>query len=219
MTAHQGEQEGVIKYRLVFEERALSERSYQSILAELNHCRTRLKQASLIGQDDQRYNGDGFGNISLRVSARSFLITGSQTGHLDTLNLSQAALVNDFSIPLNQLHALGQSKPSSESMTHGIAYEVSPHIQAVVHVHSPEIWQSIDDLALPFTAQTIPYGTPQMAHAVKRLIDQEYSPDKDLIFGMKGHQDGIVAVGKSAHSCAASLLKLLHRLQEMGQCG
>ena len=215
------EQEGVIKYRLQFREQALSDalfnvnqihlKTLDVLLAELNSSRTVLKLKALIGQDPMRYGGDGFGNISIRVDGLMFLISGSQTGHLDCLTVRDIALVERFNIQQNQLTASGLTKPSSESMTHGVCFQAFSGIGAVVHVHSPDIWQAVDVLALPFTDQSIPYGTPRMAQAVTELLERHYQVDQPTIFAMKGHEDGVVVVGESLESCTSSLLDCLNQ--------
>lgn len=217
---HEHEPEGVIKYQLTFHEQALSEslihhdsssKTIDSILVELNSSRSLLAEKGLIGQDPCRYGGDGFGNISTRIIETIFLISGSQTGHIDRLRRQDLALVDHFDIRLNQLSAYGLTKPSSESMTHGVCYQSHADITAVIHVHSPDIWQAIDALNIPFTDADIPYGTPQMAYAVAQLLKDQYQVGKPTIFGMKGHQDGIVAVGDSFSACTFSLLECLNQ--------
>lgn len=215
------EKEGVIKYQLQFHEQELTEdllntrqtllKTLDDVVTELNSSRSLLKANALIGQDPLRYGGDGFGNISIRVDGLKFLISGSQTGHVDYLTARDLALVDGFNIYQNQLSATGLAKPSSESMTHGVCFQAFTEIAAVIHVHSPDIWQAVDDLELPFTDQSIPYGTPQMAQAVNALLDKHFLNSQPTIFAMKGHEDGIVAVGKSLESCTSSLLDCLNQ--------
>lgn len=214
------EAEGVIKYQLTFHEHALSEsvirsfsspKTFDSLLVELNSARSVLAEKGLIGQDPCRYGGDGFGNISVRIKGLVFLISGSQTGHIHQLSSQDLALVELFDIRLNQLSAYGLTKPSSESMTHGVCFQTHTDIAAVIHVHSPDIWHAIDDLNLPFTDASIPYGTPEMADAVAQLLKQNYLTCEPTIFGMKGHKDGIVAVGESLSACTLSLLECLNQ--------
>tara|TARA_R110002073_G_scaffold268258_2_gene431507 strand:+ start:2449 stop:3132 length:684 start_codon:yes stop_codon:yes gene_type:complete len=202
------EKEGVIKYQLQFHEQALSEDEY---LDELNTSRRLLKERGLIGQDPYRYGGDGFGNISVRIKGLVFLISGSQTGHLDVLTNRDVALVDHFTVDLNQLTAHGLTRPSSESMTHGVCFQTYADITAVVHVHSPDIWNAMEALELPFTDQSIPYGTPQMAEAVAKVLKKNHQACQPTIFAMKGHEDGIVAVGDSLASCTSSLLACLNQ--------
>ncbi len=215
------EKEGVIKYQLHFHKMALSDynsshpvftrQKFGDLLEVLNTSRTQLKKAGLIGQDAARYNGDGFGNISVRLEDERLLISGSQTGHLSTLSMNDVAVIDSFDLKLNQLVAFGVTKPSSESLTHGVCYQTYNHIKAVVHVHSPDIWQALESLGLPYTAQNIPYGTPEMAEAVRELLVTHHQEDQPTIFGMKGHQDGVVALGKSLTKCTSSLLECLNQ--------
>lgn len=214
MSQDSHEQEGVIKYRLDFLVQDVSGEQLKQCLDDLNAARSMLKLKGLVGQDNDRYGGDGFGNISLRMAGLSFLITGSQTGHLDSLDSSHIGLVDSFDVSLNRLQARGQTKPSSESMTHGVAYQTSGRINAVVHAHSPDIWNAIEALGLPFTAHDIPYGTPQMANAVRQVLDRESLDNGPIVFAMKGHKDGVVAAGESVQSCTLSLLEILNSLHE-----
>jgi len=75
--------EGVIKFHLDFREGpAPAER----LLLELNAWRARFLELGLIGQDPERYEGYGFGNLSRRLPGQgenAFLISGTQTGHLE----------------------------------------------------------------------------------------------------------------------------------------
>jgi ribulose-5-phosphate 4-epimerase/fuculose-1-phosphate aldolase len=96
-------------------------------------------------------------------------------------------------------------------MTHGVLYQQSAQIKAVVHVHSPEIWASADVLNLASTAKEIPYGTPEMAYAVQQLSSELMlgKPYLPILFVMKGHEDGVVAAGASLAQCTNLLLKTL----------
>lgn len=216
------EQEGVIKYHLEFASKPIVHPRLVEKLALLNAARAQLKACALLGQDPARYGGDGFGNISLRLDDRQFLISGSQTGHLQGLSAADIALVDGFDCRANQLSAYGLSKPSSEAMTHGVAYRTLAAAGAVVHVHSPAIWQQAGRLGLPATASEIPYGTPEMAEAVRQLLLTQRSglpadnsqaagePEfKAIVFVMQGHEDGVVAVGANLADCTRSLLDCL----------
>lgn len=211
------EQEGVIKFHLVYSHRCIDFSGLSDAIEQLNLARSVMKAHALIGQDPLRYGGDGFGNISVRVENSMFLISATQTGHLERLTEMDVALVEDFDYPSNQLSASGMSKPSSESMTHGVAYQALNGINAVIHVHSPEIWTNSERLGLAATAANIPYGTPQMAEAVRQLLLVESQKtgfasqlnEQAIVFAMKGHEDGVVAVGASLASCVETLIDSL----------
>jgi len=219
------EQEGVTKYQLDFEKRKLNISS--SHLHALNTCRALMQQKGLIGQDDQRYGGYGFGNISIRnqSSTSAFLISGTQTGQLRSLSASDIACVSQVDAQANYLCATGEVPPSSEGMSHGVLYHLGEQIQAVVHIHSPDIWQYADDLALPSTLEHIPYGTPEMADAVRDLsehllntqaLDNTRAFDTaPLIIVMKGHEDGVLVAGKTLKACGDLILDVLEQAKSI----
>lgn len=213
------EKEGVIKYLLDFQRSPLqvSKRS----LRDINICRSVMIDEGLLGQDDHRYGGYGFGNISTRStkSTQRFLITGSQTGNKDVLSAAGLANITDIKFEQNSLCAHGEVEPSSESMTHGVLYRQSNQIQAVVHVHSPDIWRCAEALNLASTPPEIPYGTPEMTCAVQALsatLMLGKSP-LPILFVMKGHEDGVVAAGTSLMQCTHILLDALQRSKQFAQ--
>ena len=184
-------------------------------LGALTHWRDELKRHELIGESPERYDGYGFGNVSQRYGqGNQFIISGSQTGHLDTLGNEHYALVTDFDIHANRVTATGPVKPSSESMTHGVIYALDPDIHYVLHVHSPDIWQHAADLDLPMTAKDIPYGTPEMAYAVQRLFENAKNKSQG-VFSMQGHLDGIVAFGPTLDETGNALLELLKKARSL----
>ncbi len=230
MSHHSTEQEGVIKFHVEFDTRPIELDGFNTYLSRLNIQRSKLKQVGLLGQEPGRYGGDGFGNISVRIDARRFLISGSQTGHLEHLSATDVSLVTGFDVQRNQLQAEGLCLPSSESMTHGVAYKALSSAMAVVHVHSPDIWGNADHLSLPATARDIPYGTPEMAQAVSDLLSREAETQKDsvhgekiapsvIVFVMKGHDDGVVAVGPEIEACTQALLEYLNIAIEHQRAG
>lgn len=205
-------QEGVIKFQLDYEHSpALS----TADVRELNAWRTICHQTGLIGQDPQRYMGYGFGNISQRIPPwvapaheRPFLISGTQTGHLAALTADHYAVVTACYPAQNRVVATGPVQPSSESMTHGTIYALDAAVRFIIHVHSPVLWQAAAELGLPLTAADVPYGTPAMGQEVERLF-RETDVGQRRIFGMAGHEDGVVAFGETAAQAGAILLTTL----------
>ncbi len=207
-------QEGVIKFNLQYQltpEVPLP--GWQTISA----WRQLLCQLQLIGQDPQRYQGLGFGNISWRLppfaaspNQRPFAISGTQTGGLPQLLPAHYAQVLDCDPASNYVLARGPVKPSSEALTHGTLYALDPQLQAVMHVHSPQLWQQGAALGLPVTDLEVEYGTPQMAAEVERLLSDERSRQLGILV-MGGHQDGVVAFGDSAEEAGTLLLRWLAR--------
>jgi len=206
------ETEGVIKFQLDFEQGgALEFPQIESI--EL--WRQRLMRLGLIGQDDSRYEGIGFGNISRRVNypgaSHAFVISGTQTGQLQQMDAEHYALVTDCDPQRNWLQAQGPVKPSSEAMTHAVIYHRVPQAQAVVHVHSPELWHHAPQIGLAVTNPAVGYGTPQMATEIERIIDAGLPRGNTISMG--GHEDGVITWGESLDAAGNEVLMLLGELQ------
>lgn len=198
------EQEGVVKYRLDHQH---DELATDIDINEINAWRSVLYRLRLIGQIAEKYAGLGFGNISRRLVPGSpeFLITGTQTGHLPSLGKHDFALIEFASPQDNYIRSRGLSQPSSEALTHAGVYGQHLSIQAVIHVHCPELWHLSHELNLACTAADVPYGTPEMANAVARLFDSGQLQTRGL-FSMLGHEDGIVAFGSTLAEAASLLI-------------
>ncbi len=201
------ETEGVIKYQLHHSNAGLSS---AIDLSELNAWRTVMFKLNLIGQNLQRYDGYGFGNISQRLETKDlqFIISGTQTGDLAVLGRDNYCLVTKANPQENSIFSTGETKPSSEALTHASVYLQNPQIQAVIHVHCPEIWQNTHNLNLAHTAADIPYGTPEMANAVTQLF-KTADWQQTAVFTMLGHEDGVVAFGNSLSQAACVLITQL----------
>ena len=205
-------EEGVIKFDLRYT--AAAPGSIPG-LEELNAWRRIFRQLGLIGQDPTRYSGCGFGNMSRRLppydtprNHRPFVISGSQTGHLEELSSAGFATVNEYDAERNRIVANGPLEPSSESLTHGAVYNTHTNIRIVFHVHSPTIWRCAARLGLPATDAKIPYGTPAMAREVERLIEGSGCVENG-VFVMGGHEDGIIAFGHTADEAGSVLIRAL----------
>jgi ribulose-5-phosphate 4-epimerase/fuculose-1-phosphate aldolase len=207
------EQEGVIKYQLHHDYAPLASALY---LAEINAWRSILYKLNLIGQDDQRYGGLGYGNISQRVRTKplQFVISGTQTGHLEQLSHHDYCLITEASPQNNRIISIGDCQPSSEALTHASVYAEVDTVQAVIHVHSPAIWKNTHTLQLAHTPADIAYGTPAMAHAVAQLMDTQ-SWQHAAVFTMLGHEDGVIAFGTSLTQAAQILIAQLALAIEM----
>jgi hypothetical protein len=201
------EQEGVIKYTLDHSSDSIAD---TICIAEINAWRTLFFKLELIGQKAGRYDGYGFGNISQRINSPNpeqvqFLITGTQTGNLTSLSRQHYCTVISANPDKNTIKSVGESKPSSEALTHASIYQSNLEIQSVIHVHCPEIWNNTARLNLPFTAANIPYGTPEMAIEVKRLLQQRHAKNSGLC-SMLGHKDGVFSFSNSMESAAWSII-------------
>ena len=209
--------EGVVKFRATHATRALDARIHGELAARLGGWRTVLFGLGLIGQDAGRYGGVGYGNVSGRVGpfpgargARAFLVSGTATGGLPCVDLEDLCLVRRYDIAGNTVLSEGPRVPSSESMTHGAVYDLAPHLRCVLHAHCPAVWRARAALGLPTTPPDVTYGTPQMARAVARLARESRLLERGL-FAMAGHEDGVVAFGRSPDLAGAALVTAVAR--------
>ena len=213
------EREGVIKFRLEHEHQQLIEligrAELEALARPLMSWRARLYELGMIGGDDPtRYDGAGFGNLSARLpNSESFIITGTQTGHLKELSLCDFALVQHVALREHRLVSRGETLPSSEALTHAAIYLLSPELRWVFHVHAPQLWQARESLELIESPAHVAYGTQEMAEEVERLARDEGLMEAG-VFAMGGHEDGLIAFGRDPNEIGAGLLALERRSRE-----
>lgn len=197
------EQEGVIKFQLDFRQQAALK---AADVTAINSWRTIMLQLGMLGQTPLRYDNYGFGNISQRYGqSNQFIISGSQTGGITQMRAADYALVTQCQPEQNRIVAVGETKPSSEAMTHGQLYLLSADINFVIHAHCPQIWQQAAMLGLAQTGADVPYGTVAMTEEVARLFGASDVLQQG-VFTMAGHEDGVVAFGVSAEAAASRLV-------------
>jgi ribulose-5-phosphate 4-epimerase/fuculose-1-phosphate aldolase len=193
--------EGYVKYRCHWRREPIT--ASRRVLAGLQRWRSRLREAGLVGAHP---DGMGFGNLSVRVSGGEFLITGSATGHLESLDISHYALVTGYEFAENSLSCTGLTTASSESLSHAAIYSAKPSAGAVIHVHSAALWENYLRV-LPTTDPAIEYGTPEMALALMALArGLEEGLAHALVMG--GHRDGLVLFGADLEQAGDHLLAL-----------
>jgi ribulose-5-phosphate 4-epimerase/fuculose-1-phosphate aldolase len=196
------EKEGVVKYTV---RHATARLTLPPEMPELFSWRRKLRQLDLIGADAQ---GLGYGNISIRLYASPrFLITGSQSSGLIDVDQRHFAEVSVIDLDRNSLRSKGEVPPSSEALTHAALYQSRSSIRAVVHVHSHAIWSACRN-RLPTTKDDVAYGTPEMAYEMIRLHKRNALAELGVIV-MGGHQDGVIAFGRSLADAAGEILKLM----------
>ena len=176
-------------------------------LRDINEWRNTLFNLGLIGAYN---NGIGFGNISKRLNNRTFIITGSATGGLKRLNENHYVLVDEYNLQQNSLACTGPIKASSESLSHAVIYECSDETNAVIHIHNFDLWEKLIH-HVPTTREEILYGTTEMANEIRRLfIETDVKTEK--IIAMAGHEEGIIAFGKTLDEAGEILLNRLDKL-------
>jgi len=195
--------EGYIKYNCHWE-KTTTAINYKD-LNELNKWRNMMYDLKLIGYYE-KYKV-GYGNISVRYeNPEQILISGTQTGHLQSLDPEHYALVTKFDIDKNELHCTGPIKASSEALTHAVIYQLDSSCNAVIHIHNLELWESLMD-KVPTSNPEVPYGTPEMAYEMMRLYKESDLPKRKLM-AMGGHDEGIIAFGKDLKEAGDIILAL-----------
>lgn len=176
----------------------------ENLIAEINHWRQQLYNCGLIGAYP---DGIGFGNISSRYGNNSFLISGSATGNLPTLDGRHYSLVTKVNVASNELWCEGPVLASSESMSHAAVYRLVPSVQAVVHIHHLGLWEQLL-YKVPTTDETATYGSPEMVYAIETLF-ADTPLHMDGLFVMAGHREGIFTFGESLEQAAMKAMDLL----------
>lgn len=195
--------EGVIKFQCRFQKGdAPAEADVQSLIL----YRQRLYELNLIGVYP---DGIGFGNISTRRTGHEdqFIISSSQTGHLETVTAEHFATVTRASIDDNWVECLGLHAASSESLTHAMIYNIFDNANAVIHVHDHQSWPKLLG-KVPTSDAHIPYGTKQMAWEIDRLAKCAQLADQ-RVFVMAGHEGGILSFGDDLETAFDILMRTL----------
>lgn len=195
--------EGTIKFHCQWIEKPLS----ISMPDELLIWRDRMYQLNLIG-----YYQDiniGYGNISIKTP-EGILISGTQTGNIYPIQPEHFTLVTDYQLQDNTLECQGLIKASSESMTHIAVYQCDESINGIIHIHNLTLWKNLID-KIPTTNKNVAYGTPDMAKEIFRLFQQS-NVKQEKILVMAGHQEGIIAFGKSLKEAGNTILKVMGEL-------
>ena len=194
------EREGVIRFNLTH----YPGKPLEGV-EELITVRRRCRELGLIGEDEE---GIGFGNLSQRIGATDrFIISGSGTGGIVEDSADIFTEVLSIDIEANSLECRGPRPASSESLTHGACYQLSPEIGAVIHVHHDRLWHDLGD-RLPTSEASIPYGTPAMAREIGRLWEEGPFQEEGILV-MGGHPGGLLAVGRDLWRALSSYEELL----------
>lgn len=193
------DEKGIIKYQCRWIE---DDPLPPGMIVQINRWRDRLYRKGWIGAYE---NGVGFGNLSVRIAdSRRFIISGSGTGRLNALDVRHYTTVLEVDHVRNALTCQGPIRASSESMTHAAVYLSAPMINAIIHTHHLELWETLID-RIPTTSRSAEYGTSEMVREVLRLF-QETDVGKKKIFVMGGHEEGIITFGRDLKEAGDVLL-------------
>ncbi|AEV30166.1 ribulose-5-phosphate 4-epimerase-like epimerase or aldolase [Sphaerochaeta pleomorpha str. Grapes] len=149
-----------------------------------------------------RYEMSDGGNLSMRVPGKDWMIVKGTNVAFDEIAIS-SLVVTDFEGNVIE----GSCKPSKESLLHGVLYSALPHVNAIMHCHSPyaTAWASDHD-SLAFSTHhareklnfcpvvdTHSYVVPREYFTTIVNLFQENENLKSFI--LRGH--GQVTVGKT----------------------
>ncbi len=197
--------EGVVKFNCHWSQSGpvISDEQYEII----NYWRKVLFNMNLIGAYE---NGVGYGNISMRSGqGNQFIITGSSTGEIPELEPGHYVKVVSFNIDDNAVQCIGPLKASSESLTHAAIYMSDPGTNAVVHVHSIEMWDELIHKA-PTTNPGMDYGTTELAKNILKILKEPEVLDKKIIV-MAGDRAGILTFGHDMNEAVNILMQYLKK--------
>jgi hypothetical protein len=195
--------QGVVKFNCHWSQSGpvISDEQFEII----NYWREILFNMDLIGAYE---NGVGFGNISMRSGSNNqFVITGSATGEIPELEPGHYVKVNSFNIDDNAVQCTGPLKASSEALTHAAIYSSDPGMNAVVHVHSIELWNELI-YKVPTTNPSMDYGTAGLAKDILRLFKESDVFEKRIII-MAGDRAGILTFGHDMDEAVSVLMGYL----------
>jgi ribulose-5-phosphate 4-epimerase/fuculose-1-phosphate aldolase len=198
-----GRDEGVIKFKYTLKRAPAPE---MSAVINLEKWRALFFKLGFVGE----YQNEkiGYGNLSYRLKLNSFLITGSQTGHLAHLQAHHYTKVIDCDLKKGSVAAEGLIPPSSESLTHYSLYLANQKIQAIFHIHHASLWNFMIESNYDSIPDCISYGSKEMADYANQLSGNKSSG----LFVMKGHEDGIVSYGTTPEEAGKNILEVYRKL-------
>jgi L-ribulose-5-phosphate 4-epimerase len=201
--------EGTIQFRFELAPGTAPDEPNEGQFAQFVSWRRILKRLKLVGRDARRYDGYGYGNLSMRDPEQPgrFFVSASQTSGAASITPRDIVRIDRWDADRFEVAATGHAPPSSESITHGMLYAADPAICWIMHAHSHEIWRMAEALDLPTTAADVPYGSPAMAAAVAELMQRH--PERPLVFATLGHTDGVFACGADATSVGSAMINAL----------
>jgi L-ribulose-5-phosphate 4-epimerase len=203
--------EGVIKFRCEWTD---ADAVSASDIAPLLPWRRRLFERGWIGENAA---GIGYGNLSLRAPPLDggpirLIVTASQTSHLPEVGPEQFSLVTDWDLAANLVRCEGRMRASAETLTHATIYAFDPAARAVFHIHHLAAWRRLLGRA-PTTRADVAYGSPEMAQAVRELLEAQEVREAGF-FVMGGHEEGLIAFGPSPDAAGAALEHWMKSAQE-----
>lgn len=195
--------EGILKFKLTLK-RAPAPEMNQVIALE--KWRALFFKLGLIGE----YPNEkiSYGNMSSRTNKKSFIITGTQTGHLAHLQAHHYTKVIDCDLKKGLVSAEGLIPPSSEALIHFGIYEANPTIQYLFHVFNQDLCKNLKQGPFDSISEDISNGPQEIVEAANALLWKKSSG----LFIMNGHEGGIVSYGMTVEETGKIILEHYRKL-------
>ncbi len=150
----------------------------------------------------------GYGNLSSRILQKTFIITGSQTGHLAHLQPHHYTKVMNCDLKRGLVEAEGLIPPSSESLTHFGIYQANSSIQSILHVHNLKLWAELERQGIDVLDESLRYGSQQMAEHLLLLLKNKTNG----VMLIKNPNRGIISYGPSVEEAGRNILDVYRKL-------
>ena len=98
---------------------------------------------------------------------------------------------------------------SSESLTHAAIYSADQGTNAIIHVHSFDLWEELLN-KVPTSDTTVEYGTPAMAREMIRIFSEPEVYEKRIIV-MGGDRGGLITFGNDLDEAGGVLFEYLKK--------
>ena len=162
-----------------------------SVSADLNRLRCQMREYGYIGMI--LGTDIGFGNVSERSTDGGFIVSGTQTGHIENLTDDDYSWVQSWDYETNSLVCIGCRQASSESLSHAAIYDTLPVVKFVAHIHSKTLWtKSLG--TMPTTPEYAEFGTVALAKEIGKLCIAEGFAGA---IALGGHEDGLIFCGQT----------------------
>ena len=195
--------ENVSKFRLTLKRAPAPE---QNLVIVLEKWRALLFRLGLIGECQTEKIG--YGNLSSRISKKTFIITGNQTGHLAHLQPHHYTRVIECDFKKGSILAEGPLPPCKESLGHSSIYDLNPQVNYIFQVEHTNLRSTLsEDLNYCLSEHGL-FGTHTMAKAAQDLIGGKESG----LFILKNNPKLIISYGASAEDAGKNLLDLYRKL-------
>lgn len=196
------QEEGVVKYSLEFKK---TEPISSTCKDKIESIREDMYALNLIGAYD---DGIGFGNISLKMdNSDKFVITGTQTGHLERLHVEDYSMVERVDFDTFTTYASGACRPSSEAITHACIYALDKKVKAIIHVHNEKLWKYMLEHDYVSTSD-VEYGSLEMTKDIQQIYSS-LDALENCSFVMRGHFEGVFVFAKSLQEAQKHLMKIM----------